>query len=304
VVVRLSSKLVNIKNKINKAKFILKNYGFKVLLFHSLNYIFSKVGNYNLHYYLSKYLGINAIKLSKTIVDYINNFKQDLDKVFENEDFKKKILNELNNFCTDDIDTISDFVTNSNSFCSSLINAFQCKEEFAELLKIYKELNPKVVLEIGSYRGGTLFSFIKLAPNDSIFISIDLPFWGIENYDKIQKYEGYINILFNSFLKENQKLYLIRDSSILKKTFNKVKEILDNKTIDFLFIDGDHSYKAVKSDFENYSKFVRKGGIVAFHDINLIKDVKRFWNEVKNKGKSYRELIKDSNSLGIGVLYL
>jgi predicted O-methyltransferase YrrM len=79
---------------------------------------------------------------------------------------------------------------------------------------------------------------------------------------------------------------------------------LDNKTIDFLFIDGDHSYKAVKSDFENYSKFVRKGGIVAFHDINLIKDVKRFWNEVKNKGKSYRELIKDSNSLGIGVLYL
>jgi len=35
-----------------------------------------------------------------------------------------------------------------------------------------------------------------------------------------------------------------------------------------------------------------------------VKDVKRFWNEVKNKGKSYRELIKDSNSLGIGVLYL
>jgi hypothetical protein len=94
-------------------------------------------------------------------------------------------------------------------------------------LKIYKELNPKVVLEMGSYRGGTLFSFIKLALNDFIFISIDLPFWGIENYDKIQKYEGYINILFNLFLKENKKLYLITDSSILKKTFNKVKEILE-----------------------------------------------------------------------------
>ncbi len=188
MVVRLSSNLVNVKDKINKAKFILKKYGFKVLLFHSLNYIFSKVGNYNLHYYLSKYLCINAIKISKTIADYINNFKQDLDKVFENEDFKKKILNELNNFCTDDIDTISDFVTNSNSFCSSLINAFQCEEEFTELLKIYKKLNPKVVLEIGSYRGETLFSFIKLAPNDSIFINIDLPFWGIENYYKIQKY--------------------------------------------------------------------------------------------------------------------
>jgi predicted O-methyltransferase YrrM len=79
---------------------------------------------------------------------------------------------------------------------------------------------------------------------------------------------------------------------------------LDNKTIDFLFIDGDHSYKAVKSDFENYSKFVRKGGIIAFHDIIYSEGVNRIWNEVKNKGKSYRELIKDSNSLGIGVLYL
>jgi hypothetical protein len=66
-------------------------------------------------------------------------------------------------------------------------------------LKIYKELNPKVVLEIGSYRGGTLFCFIKLAPNDSIFISIDLPFGGIKNYDKIQKYEGYIKFCLIHF---------------------------------------------------------------------------------------------------------
>jgi cephalosporin hydroxylase len=136
-------------------------------------------------------------------------------------------------------------------------------------------------MEIGTVRGGTLFCFIKLSSSDTIFISIYLPFFRIKRY--ISKGESYLNSLFNWFVNENQKLYLIRSSSLDKNTINKVKEILDNKTIDFLFIDGDHSYKAVKSDFENYSKFVRKGGIVAFHDINLIKDVKRFWNEVKNK---------------------
>lgn len=37
--------------------------------------------------------------------------------------------------------------------------------------------------------------------------------------------------------------------------------------MDFLFIDGDHAYEGVKADFEMYSPLVRKGGLVALHDI-------------------------------------
>ena len=33
--------------------------------------------------------------------------------------------------------------------------------------------------------------------------------------------------------------------------------------IDFLFLDGDHSYEGVRRDFENYAPLVRPGGIVA-----------------------------------------
>jgi len=36
--------------------------------------------------------------------------------------------------------------------------------------------------------------------------------------------------------------------------------------IDFLLIDGDHSYEAVRRDWENWSPFVSDGGRVAFHD--------------------------------------
>jgi MMP 1-O-methyltransferase len=39
------------------------------------------------------------------------------------------------------------------------------------------------------------------------------------------------------------------------------------REIDLLFIDGDHSYDAVKLDFLQWSTFVRPGGYVCFHDV-------------------------------------
>jgi len=39
-----------------------------------------------------------------------------------------------------------------------------------------------------------------------------------------------------------------------------------NRPIDFLFIDGDHSERAVQQDWEDWHPFVVPGGIVVFHD--------------------------------------
>ena len=36
--------------------------------------------------------------------------------------------------------------------------------------------------------------------------------------------------------------------------------------IDFVFIDGDHSYDACKADIAAWAPFVRRGGVIAFHD--------------------------------------
>ena len=36
--------------------------------------------------------------------------------------------------------------------------------------------------------------------------------------------------------------------------------------IDFLFIDGDHSYEGVKTDFELYSKIISDNGVIVLHD--------------------------------------
>ncbi len=37
-------------------------------------------------------------------------------------------------------------------------------------------------------------------------------------------------------------------------------------TIDFIFIDGDHSYDACKADIAAWAPFVKRGGVIAFHD--------------------------------------
>jgi predicted O-methyltransferase YrrM len=37
-------------------------------------------------------------------------------------------------------------------------------------------------------------------------------------------------------------------------------------SIDLIFIDGDHSYAACKADIEAWAPFVKRGGVIAFHD--------------------------------------
>jgi cephalosporin hydroxylase len=150
------------------------------------------------------------------------------------------------------LENLVDFVFNFKIDGLNIIPA-QIKKEILELLKILKKLNPKTILEIGTASGGTLFLFSQIASPDAIIISIDLPggkFGGGYPLWKVP--------LYKSFAKDNQKIYLIRANSHDKKTLEKVKNILRNRKLDFLFIDGDHTYEGVKKDFEMYSKLVKR----------------------------------------------
>jgi predicted O-methyltransferase YrrM len=80
--------------------------------------------------------------------------------------------------------------------------------------------------------------------------------------------------------------------------------------VDFLFIDGDHTYEGVRADFEMYSVLVRPGGMLIFHDICKHKfaeqincHVDRFWQEVKNERRAL-EFVHNWNqgAAGIGVI--
>ena len=73
--------------------------------------------------------------------------------------------------------------------------------------------------------------------------------------------------------------------------------------IDFLFIDGDHSYEGVKSDFELYSKILTPGGLIVIHDTHptyedtsiTSEDAKKEHHRFDGPSKLVSELKQDQN---------
>lgn len=185
------------------------------------------------------------------------------------------------------------------------IEPFQIKQEIETLLSILSEQNICTILEIGTAQGGTLFLFTRMIDPNARIISLDLPqgkFGG-----------GYEDIkipFFTNFAQRNQRIFLVRADSHSPSSLSTVRSILKDQQVDFLFIDGDHTYEGVKKDFQMYSPLVRKGGLIAFHDIcrgppELAGAVNKFWNEIK-PGYFHKEIVNSSNQegFGIGVLYV
>lgn len=61
--------------------------------------------------------------------------------------------------------------------------------------------------------------------------------------------------------------------------------------IRLLFIDADHSYEASRQDFELWSPHVVPGGLIAFHDIGHWEGVTRFYQELLETTKEFREIV-------------
>ena len=187
------------------------------------------------------------------------------------------------------------------------ISETQIISKYEELLSIYSKLKPKNVLEIGSLLGFSLKHFMHYAENGATVISVDLPvrdFCGPADY-RVPEQEHNYSVEWPKWAKQNKiKLYLIKGMSQWDRSLEQVKSITPE--LDFLFIDGNHMYEYVKKDFEMYSPLVKKGGIVALHDIaeNEEGGVFNYWNELKKNYKHHEILHSDKKEKGIGVLYI
>jgi len=114
-----------------------------------------------------------------------------------------------------------------------------------------------------------------------------------------------------------RKLVSLAGDSHSEAMRDRVREALDGRPLDALFIDGDHSYDGVKRDWELYSPLVRPGGVIGLHDVQedyatsrgtqtaaISGEVPRFWRELR-EGRKTEELIADpaQDGYGIGVVY-
>jgi predicted O-methyltransferase YrrM len=186
-------------------------------------------------------------------------------------------------------------------FAGGFLEPIQVEDEITALVTDVRTLRPRTIIEIGTSMGGTLYLWTRFAAPDAIIISIDLPrgkFGG-----------GYSPLripLYRLFARERQRVHLLRCDSHSADTLLTVRELLEGNPVDFLFIDGDHTYDGVRKDWENYGALVRPGGLMALHDVGKNYDdteVKRFWDEVKGRFQYREYLAHPSGFYGIGSLY-
>lgn len=183
------------------------------------------------------------------------------------------------------------------------IHAEQDPVEIRQLASLVAERKPKVIVEIGTYKGGTLFIWSRVCPKAELIVSLDLPggqYGG--GYDS--KREKLYRLFSHGH--QNTKMEFIRANSHHQETKIALEKILTGKKIDFLYIDADHTYEGVKTDFELYSPLVSPGGIIGFHDIRNMKEnhqVKVFWNELKSRHK-HLEILGPETRTGNGIIFL
>lgn len=175
--------------------------------------------------------------------------------------------------------------------------AYQNSIELGFAMQAIKEFNPKVILEIGTAFNSSIACWAEAA-HPELTIGIDpltLPKTPAQ-----QK-------VFDT-LKETYNLQIIPHKSEDPESHRKLKELLGDKKVDFLFIDGEHIFENVKYDFENYLQYMNNPSIIGFHDIYYSKvldkagtGVWRIWEELKKK-YNYDEIHYHS-SMGIGLIY-
>ncbi len=200
---------------------------------------------------------------------------------------------------------------NARSLANTAIKkgAVQKISELSALISLLKRRRLKTIVEIGTSQGGTLYAWCKIAQPDAMIVSIDLPggpFGGGYKQKDIRRFKRY--------KKKKQELYFLRRDSHKHSTKRELMKRLKGRKIDLLMIDGDHTYKGVKKDWQMYSPLVKKNGIIAFHDIIFHPKVPeckvhKIWNEIKDRYK-HTEFIKDREDDcgwgqwgGIGIIY-
>ena len=134
-------------------------------------------------------------------------------------------------------------------------------EDVVAMKDILKKYKPKVMLEIGSAYG----------TSTKLLAAIAEEFGGhVYCIEPDPRPEWTVN------LKEHK---LLKYTTMIKGESPWVKWD-DRPEIDFLFIDGFHNYRNTFTDYFYWQKYLKVGGVVAFHDTNRFPQVSRAVDEI------------------------
>lgn len=144
-------------------------------------------------------------------------------------------------------------------------------DEKFELFCLAKRYGGMVCVEIGSYLGASscfIAAGIKKTKRKAKFYCVDT--W--ENDAMTEGKRETFQVFVENTQKYQDIIIPLRGISVeVAKTFKDI--------IDFLFIDGDHSYEGVKADVDAWFPKLSENVIVIFHDYGWAEGVQRVVNE-------------------------
>jgi glycosyltransferase involved in cell wall biosynthesis/ubiquinone/menaquinone biosynthesis C-methylase UbiE len=160
-------------------------------------------------------------------------------------------------------------------------------------------IKPKVIVELGTHYGTSLWSFSQAVKDQKIETELN----AVDTWQG-EKHAGfYGEEVFETVNQIKDKYYKNLKINLIRKTFDEALTDFKDNSIDILHIDGLHTYKSVKCDFENWLPKLKQDGIIIFHDIKVQENdfgVYKLWEELKEKYVT----IEFFQAYGLGVLFL
>lgn len=175
-----------------------------------------------------------------------------------------------------------------------IVNATSQTNEI-ELQMIEKyAADKKLALEVGSYQGVSAARIAKAMAADGTLYCVDP--WEAIN--------GNINPCYAIFQRHLRRAGVTEKILVLQNISTQADELLPDE-LDFIFIDGDHSWTGVETDWRLVGQKLRVGGVVCLHDSFIPReepwrspDSVRFYDEIIRPDKQF-EMIDSVHSLAV-----
>lgn len=120
-------------------------------------------------------------------------------------------------------------------------------------------------IEIGVNHGTNSCMLLDACMNINMIYGVD-PYLEYMDWSSLVP-QSIMDMVYKSFL-DNQECMGNR-FELIKMKSEEAADLFEDESVDFIFIDGDHSVKGVMTDLIKYVPKVKKGGIIAGHDIGL-----------------------------------
>jgi hypothetical protein len=164
-----------------------------------------------------------------------------------------------------------------------------CPAKDLPSLLLARGITNPVGVEIGVDKGATSEYLIKSIPGSFLY--------GVDPYVDYQDWWGYVSWSDQAYSHMRQRLDQYRDNGqfkLYRVTSDDGANLFKDETLDFIFIDGLHTYEQVLLDCKHYYPKLKRGGLCSGHDYTSVDGVGKAAREyAASVGKEINNCLQD-----------